>query len=356
MTDPARPDACPHCGAAEVVPLVFGMPDQSLMEEARAGEVALGGCLVEPDQPRFSCTGCGADLDLGEDGQAEVVRLARPWELGSRRPFDVVSGDLPIVVHVPHAALHVPPSVRRGMVLGDDALARELLAITDHLTDVLARPAVELGANAIINRRSRLVVDPERFPDPEAERMEVVGMGPVYTRTTDLHELRRPTARQRQHLLDRWFTPYADAMAALVGEVVDRHGRCTVVDVHSYPTRPLPYELWPRGPRPPLCIGTDEHHTPGRLADLVEEAANELAIPSARDTPFAGAYVPLDRYGTDERVTAVMLEVRRDQYLAVGDDPEDTPWGRWARPAPRGVARIQRLIASVVERIATTEL
>jgi N-formylglutamate deformylase len=30
------------------------------------------------------------------------------------------------------------------------------------------------------------------------------------------------------------------------------------------------------------------------------------------DSPFAGTYVPLSRYGTDARVASLMLEIRRD--------------------------------------------
>ena len=33
------------------------------------------------------------------------------------------------------------------------------------------------------------------------------------------------------------------------------------------------------------------------------------------DTPFSGTYVPLDHYNTDRRVSSVMIELRRDQYL-----------------------------------------
>ena len=51
--------------------------------------------------------------------------------------------------------------------------------------------------------------------------------------------------------------------------------------------------------------------------DALEADGFRVAI----DRPFAGALVPLRWYGTDARVTAVMLEVRRGTYMdeATGD-------------------------------------
>jgi hypothetical protein len=40
-----------------------------------------------------------------------------------------------VVLHVPHASTVIPVDVRVGILLDDDALARELLASTDHHTD-----------------------------------------------------------------------------------------------------------------------------------------------------------------------------------------------------------------------------
>lgn len=257
--------------------------------------------------------------------------------------FEVVPPNapaVPIVVHVPHAATAVPADVRRGLLLDDHELAEELRLITDHRTDVLAADVAELGATRFVNRRSRLVVDPERFPDPDLEVMERRGMGAVYTATTARSPLRDGDPEERRRLLDRYFEPYARAFAELVTDHLDDHGYCTIVDLHSYPSVRLPYELG-GDERPEVCIGTDRSHTPSWLEGLVVEVASAHDLTTATDTPFSGVYVPLDRYGRDERVTAVMLELRRDTYL---DEATASPH--------EGEVRMRRFVRDVVAAIA----
>lgn len=55
---------CPDCGSTEVVPVVFGLPGPELLERARRGEVALGGCMVDPNV-RGRCKRCGRWLRRG---------------------------------------------------------------------------------------------------------------------------------------------------------------------------------------------------------------------------------------------------------------------------------------------------
>jgi N-formylglutamate amidohydrolase len=232
--------------------------------------------------------------------------------------FEIVPGHpaSTVVLHVPHSSRHIPPEVRAGIVLDDPSLEAELDAIVDADTDLVAEGAASAAARRpwiFVNRAARLVVDPERFPD-EREELNAVGMGAVYERTTTGAVLRTPTPAQRQALLDDYFTPYADGMAQLVR---DRHvvsGRLTIVDVHSYPLIPNAYELHADGPRPEICVGTDDVHTPPALRDQVV-AAMRQAAPSgdvALDSPFRGCYVPLDQYGVNPDVHATMLEIRRD--------------------------------------------
>lgn len=232
--------------------------------------------------------------------------------------FEIVPGDpgSAVILHVPHSSTYIPEDVRSGMVLNDDELDVELAAITDAETDLLAARAADLASIRpwmFVNRVSRLVVDPERFPD-EREELNAVGRGAVYEVTTGNQVLRTPSAQQREDLIARFFTPYAEAMATLARERLAATGKVTIIDVHSYPVIKQPYELHGDGPRPEVCIGTDEFHTPSELTrattDVMAAAAPTGDV--GHNSPFAGCYVPLDQYEKNEAVQAVMLEIRRD--------------------------------------------
>ncbi|ANH94341.1 N-formylglutamate amidohydrolase [Streptomyces sp. SAT1] len=276
-------------------------------------------------------------------------------ETSARPSFAYLPGapDSPVILHVPHSSRVVPADVRRGITLDDAALARELDHITDaHTEEIAAAAAARCAVRPwrFVNRLSRLVTDPERFPD-EREEMLSVGMGAVYTRTTHGAPL-RPDAYDGRPLVERYFRPYAAAMTDAVAERLAAVGRAVIIDVHSYPTARLPYELHGDGPRPAICLGSDGFHTSAELLGRAERAFAEFAEPGDApgaadgnggdrggldgrdglggrgggigiDTPFRGTYVPLRYYGTDRRVAALMIEIRRDVYMSEPGGPAD---------------------------------
>ncbi|MFF1306316.1 N-formylglutamate amidohydrolase [Streptomyces sp. NPDC058307] len=253
--------------------------------------------------------------------------------------FDLLPGaeQSSVILHVPHSAREIPAEVRAGIVLDDLALERELDHIVDAHTAELAERAAGLVRTTpwrFVNRLSRLVVDPERFPDGR-EEMLAVGMGAVYTRTTHGEEL-RPADTDPEPIVARYFRPYARAMTEAVARRLDVTGRAVVIDVHSYPSAPLPYELHGEGPRPPVCLGTDPFHTPPELLTAAREAFGEVGL----DSPFSGTYVPLEFYGRDPRVSALMVEIRRDTYMT-------EPGG----PAGPGLHRLAQALAVLVDAL-----
>ncbi|MFD7134649.1 N-formylglutamate amidohydrolase [Streptomyces sp. NPDC059894] len=257
-------------------------------------------------------------------------------------PFALLPGATrsPVILHMPHSAREIPAEVRTGIVLDDAALERELDHITDAHTAEIAERAARLAGVApwrFVNGLSRLVVDPERFPD-EREEMLAVGMGAVYTRTTHREALRAADV-DPEPLVERYFRPYAQAMTDAVAGRLAAVGRAVIIDVHSYPTEPLPYELHGAGPRPPVCLGTDSFHTPPELLAAARKAFAEVGE-TGLDSPFAGTYVPLEHYGREPRVSALMVEIRRDTYMT-------EPGG----PAGAGLERLASALAGLVDAV-----
>ncbi|HIG69301.1 MAG TPA: DUF3293 domain-containing protein [Myxococcales bacterium] len=223
----------------------------------------------------------------------------------------------PLLVHIPHSAISVPNPWRSQIILDDPALEREVLAMTDRYTDELFGPAaLAHGGTVFINNLSRLIFDPERFEDDNREVMSTKGMGAVYTSTSELTPLRGAefSHSHRDDILLKLFRPYATAFEDEVSRQLESFGRCLIVDAHSFPDQPLPYENSDLD-RPDLCIGYDPYHASESLIAAVEQVACAAGWTVGRNTPFAGSYVPLNYYNKNPQVVSVMIEINRKRYM-----------------------------------------
>lgn len=236
----------------------------------------------------------------------------------TRKSFEVVEGDSnsSLILHVPHSSRYIPDRVRSQILLSDSELEEELDEAVDTLTDELAVRALASFTGArptlFINRTSRFVIDPERFPD-DREVMNKVGMGAVYLKATSGAQLREkefdPTP-----LLEEFFHPYAAAFTELVDSRLQSTGRAVIIDVHSYRARQHVNAVNHGQKRPAMCVGTDAFHTPRWLAETFFDVFGVLGD-CFENEPYAGTYVPLKHYGKDSRVVSVMMETRADTYL-----------------------------------------
>jgi hypothetical protein len=67
---------CPRCGREDSVPLLWGMPGPEGRRLAERGLVALGGCVVLPEEPAFACRACGLEWGREGDPTADEQELA----------------------------------------------------------------------------------------------------------------------------------------------------------------------------------------------------------------------------------------------------------------------------------------
>lgn len=59
---------CPNCNSTNTCNIMYGLPDftPELEQKLAAGEVLLGGCVIEEDSPNRHCNECELDFDTNK--------------------------------------------------------------------------------------------------------------------------------------------------------------------------------------------------------------------------------------------------------------------------------------------------
>lgn len=256
-----------------------------------------------------------------------------------------MKADSTVVIHIPHAATAIPSRLRSRIILSDKALAHELVAMTDLYTDELfTLPA--MNYKIVKFPISRLIVDPERFLENDVEPMAKCGMGVIYTSTSEKEVLRdNPSASERAELIAEFYKPHHEALTQAVDSCLLSSGVCLVLDCHSFPKYPLPYELDQDPNRPDICIGTDDaFHSPPWIGQLSQDYFQTAGYSVAINRPFKGALVPEKHHRVTPNVYALMLEVNRGLYM-------DHLTGERRADFSDFKLRFQGVIASLIDKV-----
>lgn len=258
--------------------------------------------------------------------------------------FEVIPGsaESKVVLHVPHSSRAIPNSVKEQLVLSESELSAELDLMTDSLTDEVALFATRktvIKPWLFINRLSRLVIDPERFPD-DRELMNAVGMGAVYRKTSSSADLRSPQFAGEDELLSIYFHPYAQAFTDLVAQRLESVGEVTIIDVHSYRPEQHVNAVNHGQKRPAICIGTDAFHTPSWLIDAAEKSFSRVGDIFLNE-PYAGTYIPLKYYETNSSLRGLMMETRADTFLTSNLKPHE------------GMDTVSTSLAALIDKVQT---
>ena len=218
-----------------------------------------------------------------------------------------------IVLHIPHASKHIPDEYLKFFTLSKKDLKIEMLKMTDHFTDEL----FDVSGDDIHQLKfsiSRLLVDVERFEKDDLEPMFKVGMGCVYEKTNDGNSLKN-VEHIKEELINKFYKIHHENFTKIVDKKLIKNNKVLIIDCHSFPKNPLPYELNQTMDRPEICIGTDSFHTTEKLKKLFGQLFEDLNFTVKYNEPFKGSIVPLKFYNKDQRVQSLMIEVRRDLYM-----------------------------------------
>lgn len=215
------------------------------------------------------------------------------------------------VVHVPHASTTIPDDVWQEFLVSRASVAAEAITSADLYTDEMARQAWP-QAKIIQAQVSRIVVDVERYEDDSKEEMAAVGRGALYTHDHNQIEIRKRPSGRREELLAQYYWPHWQELRAhATGSIL--------IDLHTYPTKPLVIERHAQWPRPEIDIGFSKGLTPPDWVSALSEHFESHGYEVGHNLPYAGV---VDAGAK----AAVMIEIRRD---VVGQpSATDTKWQR----------------------------
>jgi N-formylglutamate amidohydrolase len=228
--------------------------------------------------------------------------------------FELVSGDAPVIVNVPHAGTFIPPDI--GALLTPEALR---VPDTDWHVDTLYRDlARNRGITFMAATHSRIVVDLNRDPSgaslyPGASNTEICPTSTFHDRPHYLAG-QEPDAAELARRVDTYWRPYHSRLAAEIERVRAKHGVCILLDGHSIVSRAPRFF---NGQLPDLNLGTADGAS---AAQSLENAAATVlrgatAFTFAHNGRFKGGFITR-HYGQPARgVHALQLEIAQCCYM-----------------------------------------
>jgi len=224
--------------------------------------------------------------------------------------YKTKNSDNSILLHIPHASLVIPAEEKEYFLLDDAALEKEKLIMTDMHMD---RMCENIPVNMLVSDISRLVVDMERYEDDSDEGMAQYGMGLAYINAHDGKPLRIVSEDYRAELISKYYRPYHAEMKAMCEGNVGRHGKCLILDMHSFPTAPIFCVCYPEV-LPDVCIGFNGNDDP--LAGFARQYFETKGYAVSMNRPFSGAIIPA---GLEPSIAgdlkSLMIEINRKLYM-----------------------------------------
>lgn len=253
-----------------------------------------------------------------------------------RDPFEFQSGQLPLLISIPHAGTRLTPAVEKGLT--DEARP---LQDTDWHIPRLYDFTRAMGASVLVGNYSRLVIDLNRPADDK----------PLYTTATTglfpdvLFDGRpsflpdaAPSDEERAGYLQNIWQPYHQQLQNELARLKAQHGYALLFDAHSIAS------VIPRlfdGKLPDLNLGTNGGEScPASLSDrLVTCCQQQQQFSHVLNGRFKGGYITRAYGQPQENQHAVQLELAQVNYMS-----EQTFEFDAARAAP-----LQRLLQQMIE-------
>lgn len=259
-------------------------------------------------------------------------------------PVEVVQGDSPVILGLPHTGTWLPDEIRarlnsRGQVLADTDW--HIHRLYDGLLP---------GATTVRATFHRYVIDANRSPEGTSlyPGQNTTGLCPLtdFDGEAIWNPGQEPSQDEVAARCGAFHRPYHEALAAEIDRVRARHGVAILYDCHSIRSR-IPF-LFP-GTLPVFSIGTNGGAS---CSPAIEGAAHDACLrapgfDTVLNGRFRGGWTTRHYGRPGEGVHAIQMELAQRAYLAA----EAAPWTYDAGRAERLRNALQPILVEL-DRIA----
>ncbi|MEJ2129265.1 MAG: N-formylglutamate deformylase, partial [Woeseiaceae bacterium] len=196
--------------------------------------------------------------------------------------------------------------------------------------------ARDLGATIIAAQYSRYVVDLNRPADDAEMYAGQLSTGLCPRRTFDGRDIYEgEVSIDVEQRLERYWRPYHDKVAEILGALRDRHGHALLWDAHSIASRvPTLFE----GDLPALNVGTfDGRSCEASRSSAVMAVADSSPYPAVLNGRFKGGYTTRHYGDPASGVHAMQLELAQRTYMDEASGAYDESRASQLRDTLRGM-------------------
>ena len=238
-------------------------------------------------------------------------------------PVEVVQGESPLVLGLPHTGTHVPDDIAARLNETGRALADTDWHIHDLYGDLYP------GTTTVRATFHRYVIDANRDPAGVSlyPGQNTTGLVPV----TDFDGLpiwkEEPTEADIAARKDAFHTPYHAALQGEIDRVTSRHGFAVLYDCHSIRSH-IPYLF--EGELPVLNLGTNNGATcHADLEAIAWEFAHSSPYAAVLNGRFKGGWTTRHYGRPDNNIHAIQMEIAQRAYsgaaMAAQAMPNNSP-------------------------------
>ncbi len=248
-----------------------------------------------------------------------------------------VGDSLPVVANLPHSGLCVPAKIAASFTEHQ----RQTLPNSDWHLQPLYSFLPRLGVTVMQANYSRYVVDLNRAPKPPLFGSFWSAVVPEQTAFKRPIYVDKPTEEEVRSRVNQYYTPYHQQLTELLSEIIDRHSKVYLLDLHSFMGLITD----------DICLGNANGVTcHDSFLETVAESLSAQHYQVVKNKVFTGGYITR-HYGQQPDVEALQIELRYPNYLP--DDQLDiSAIPQWKGPKfEQAQVRLEAAFSAILQKI-----